>query len=326
MNYIVMDLEWNQSSTGKEPEVARMPFEIIEIGAIKLNDNFDMVGEFSQLIKPAVYPRLYHITRKLIHLQMEELERGGKFTDVAGEYRLWCGDDHILCTWGPADITEFQRNLSFYGMPLIKDGPVEYLDVQKLFALSFAKDKNSRLSLENAVDILEIEKDIPFHRAFSDAYYTAKVLARISKEYPEVLKFVSYDVTFAPRIREEEIFKDFGNYTKHITRAFPTKEAALGDKDVQTITCDMCHRPIKRKMGWFALNGKAYMAAGICEKHGMVKNKIRLQKLADETICVVKITKPIKDDGLLILQEKSARAEELRRKRREAERARNHKA
>ena len=35
MNYIVFDLEWNQSSSGEEPETALMPFEIIEIGAVK---------------------------------------------------------------------------------------------------------------------------------------------------------------------------------------------------------------------------------------------------------------------------------------------------
>lgn len=33
MNYIVFDLEWNQSDTGKEQEVKEIPFEIIDIGA-----------------------------------------------------------------------------------------------------------------------------------------------------------------------------------------------------------------------------------------------------------------------------------------------------
>ena len=39
MEYIVLDLEWNQSNTGKEDAVEKLPFEIIEIGAIKLNKN-----------------------------------------------------------------------------------------------------------------------------------------------------------------------------------------------------------------------------------------------------------------------------------------------
>ena len=35
MNYIVLDLEWNQSPDGKEGQTRHLPFEIIEIGWIK---------------------------------------------------------------------------------------------------------------------------------------------------------------------------------------------------------------------------------------------------------------------------------------------------
>ena len=44
MNYIVFDLEWNQSPGGKRWSNSRLPFEIIEIGAIKLNE-FNAVCE-----------------------------------------------------------------------------------------------------------------------------------------------------------------------------------------------------------------------------------------------------------------------------------------
>ena len=74
MDYIVLDLEWNQSNTGLEEEIDRLPFEIIEIGAIHLNDTCRMMGEFSQLIKPQVYTEMHLITSRLIHLQMQELE------------------------------------------------------------------------------------------------------------------------------------------------------------------------------------------------------------------------------------------------------------
>lgn len=38
MNYIVVDFEWNQTSYGKGSENRKIPFEIIEIGAVKLNE------------------------------------------------------------------------------------------------------------------------------------------------------------------------------------------------------------------------------------------------------------------------------------------------
>ena len=39
MRYIVFDLEWNQCPNGKSDEVAELPFEIFEIGAVKLDDD-----------------------------------------------------------------------------------------------------------------------------------------------------------------------------------------------------------------------------------------------------------------------------------------------
>ena len=40
MNYIVLDLEWNQACN-HEFENPRIPFEIIEIGAVKLNSKYE---------------------------------------------------------------------------------------------------------------------------------------------------------------------------------------------------------------------------------------------------------------------------------------------
>ena len=44
MNLIVIDLEWNQSSTGSEPEVSEIPFEIIEIGAVKYGEGVVLIS------------------------------------------------------------------------------------------------------------------------------------------------------------------------------------------------------------------------------------------------------------------------------------------
>ena len=93
MNYIVLDLEWNQSNTGLEPQADKLPFEIIEIGAIKLNSDLTMISEFSQLVKPVVYHELHHITSKIIHMKMEELMRGEPFSKVLKNFLRWCGNE-----------------------------------------------------------------------------------------------------------------------------------------------------------------------------------------------------------------------------------------
>ena len=55
MNYIVFDLEWNQSPGGKKYSNSRLPFEIIEIGAVKMNEQREVVDVFQRLVKPQVY-------------------------------------------------------------------------------------------------------------------------------------------------------------------------------------------------------------------------------------------------------------------------------
>ena len=153
MNYIVLDLEWNQSSS-PEQENKEIPFEIIEIGAVKLDSNKQMIGEFNELIRPSIYNEMHKITRNLIHLQMSELKRGKPFIDVASRFLKWCETDIIFCTWGPLDLTELQRNMAYYRMKSLSDGPLPFLDVQKLFSIS-CEDGKSRRSLEYAVDFLD---------------------------------------------------------------------------------------------------------------------------------------------------------------------------
>ena len=77
MNYIVFDLEWNQNPSGKKTRNDRLPFEIIEIGAVKLDSSFNVVGEFDRLIRPQLYTKLHHIVKELLDVSSEELLAGG---------------------------------------------------------------------------------------------------------------------------------------------------------------------------------------------------------------------------------------------------------
>lgn len=310
MNYIVLDLEWNQSTNGR-PETSGIPFEIIEIGAIKLNEEGVMLSEFSKLIKPSVYLEMHKITSRLIHLQMQELERGEPFPEVMESFLEWCGEEeYLFCTWGNLDLTELQRNLRYYNMTPMSDGPIAFLDAQKLFSLAF-EDGKSRRSLENAVDLAALEKDIPFHRAFSDAYYTAKLLTKMIAESPNVLKNVSFDVFHPPVSREKEIHIQFDSYAKYISREFADKPEAFADKEVMSSKCYLCHRNLKKKLKWFTLNGKHYYCVAYCEKHGYFKNKLRLRKSEEDKVFVVKTTKQISQEEVAALREKSDHAKEL---------------
>jgi DNA polymerase III epsilon subunit-like protein len=310
MKYIVLDLEWNQSNTGKEPEVAKLPFEIVEIGAIQVNEKGMMTAEYSQLVKPQVYHEMHHITSRLIHLQMQELQRGKPFVEVMQDFLDWCGEEeYLFCTWGTGDLTELQRNMDFFDMTPLSDKPIRYLDVQKLFSIAY-EDRKTRRALEYAVDYLGVEKDIPFHRAFSDAYYTAKVFIGMVTANPEIVRNVSYDMYHVPQKREDEVKAQFDTYAKYVSRAFPDKKAAFADREVSSSKCYLCHRNLRKKIRWFTPNGRHYYCLAYCEKHGYLKGKIRMRKTEDGKVYVVKTTKLITEEAADELRRRKERAQE----------------
>lgn len=314
MNYIVLDLEWNQSNTGKEAQCEAMPFEIIEMGAIKLNNELEPVGEFSRLIKPQVYHEMNHITSRLIHMRMEELNHGKPFVQVMKSFLKWCGEEeYTFCTWGPLDLWELQKNMQFYEMEPLADKPIAFLDIQKLFSIAY-EDRKTRRTLEWAVDYLQIEKDIPFHRAFSDAYYTAKVMATLKDK--DVFSNLSFDIFNPPRKREDEVKAQFDTYAKFISRVFADKKEAFADREVSSSKCYLCHRNLRKKVKWFAANAKNYYCVAYCEKHGFLKGKIRIKRIDSGEVFVVKTTKFISEEDVEAIVDKKKHVQELRKKKR----------
>ena len=135
MNYIVFDLEWNQSPGGKRWSNSRLPFEIIEIGAIKLNEEKEIVDSFQRLIKPQVYNWIHDSIHEVIHMNYKDLQNGTLFPQAITEFLEWCGEEYIFFTWGNQDVMELQRNMKYYGKLSLLKGPVTYYDVQKLFVM-----------------------------------------------------------------------------------------------------------------------------------------------------------------------------------------------
>lgn len=315
MDYIIFDLEWNQSNAAAHKKEENLPFEIIEIGAVKLNENRDMISEFSELIKPQLYHEMHYITSKLIHLQMQELEKGKPFVEVMNRFLDWCGDDCIFCSWGPLDLLELQRNMRYYDMKPLSTVPIKFYDIQKLFSIAY-EDKKSRRSLEYAIDMLDIRKDIPFHRAFSDAYYTAEIFDKI--EDPDVLELYSFDTFSVPTTKEEEVHIRFKGYDKYITRKFDDKGALLEDKDIMTTHCCRCGKNLKKKVKWYSPNGKHYYAVSYCFRHGYMKSKLRIRKAEDGGIYAVITDKSISQEEAMQLKEKSQKLVEEKIMKKEA--------
>ena len=254
------------------------------------------------------------VTEKLIQIHMEELENCRFFADVMADFLKWCGDAYIFGTWGPQDLTELQRNMRFFGMDPLGRGPFQFYDIQKLFSLSF-EDGKSRRSLEYAVDFLHLEKDVPFHRAVSDAYYTAKVLQQIRD--PQILQKFSFDTFTLPDHYKNEIHVVFGDYEKYISRGFDDKESLMADREVSATKCFLCHRNIRKKIRWFSPNSKHYYSVSYCDKHGYMKGKIRIRKSEDDRVYAVKTTKFVSEAQVEAIWNKRERVRQLRREKKQ---------
>ncbi len=286
--YIVFDLEWNQCPYGKGRENKSLPFEIIDIGAVKLDRDLNVIDIFHQFVRPTVYRTLHYRTRDVIGISRRELDSGMLFPDAARAFFRWCGRDYIFCTWGDQDLLELQRNLSYYGLLGLLPGPVFFEDAQKLFAIAF-EDRQKRRSLAYAAEHLSIAQTREFHRAYDDAAYTALVVQKLP------LRVLQYDYSIDcyqhPMKKEEEIRLFYDRYEKYISREFPSKESAMHDKEVTALRCIVCGRNVKRLLRWTAKGGRHYIAVGKCANHGYAYGRIRVKFTEDGDLYVEKITR-----------------------------------
>lgn len=318
MNYIVLDLEWNQSPNGKEDSVEHMPFEIIEIGAVKLDGEMKAAGEFHRLIKPQVYKKMHFKISEVTHMDMHELRQEGEsFSRVMKDFLAWCGtDEYRFCTWGSMDLTELQRNMAYFQVQNPFPRPFLYYDVQKLYCLQYG-DGNTKKSLDQAVQDQALLEERPFHRALDDAFYTGRILARI--DMVRFGMYASVDYFLLPRRKGEEFRFQFPNYTKLVSREFENREDILKDKAVTDMICQKCNRMLRKKIRWFPYGQRYYLCLAACPEHGYVKGKIRVKKSETDNYYAVKTTKAATEEDAELLAQKK----EDCRKRRSARNKKN---
>ncbi|MBR2527576.1 MAG: exonuclease domain-containing protein [Blautia sp.] len=292
MNYIVFDLEWNQNPDRNAPPNKLLPFEIIEIGAVKLDEARNEIDSFHQLIRPSVYHWLQDTIRQVTHMHMSDLRKGKPFPDACDDFLRWCGSDYRFCTWAKQDLTELQRNMRYYHMLDLLPGPVVYYDVQKLVSYRFL-DGRDRPSLEHTIDLLQLPKDQGFHRALQDASYTARIFRQIEESY--LTGYESVDAFQHPVNKGAEFTYSSGNRVKYISHEFGNRDRAWNDKRVRSVYCPVCSLPTFRegeagnsRVQWLPGNTRVNYCLSYCLEHGAVAGRLRLKKTDEEKYIAVK--------------------------------------
>lgn len=303
MNYIVMDLEWNQCPDGKRKEVEEIPFEIIEIGAVKLNEKLEIIGEFSEKIKPQVYKKMETHVREIIPITMKDLKHCRTFPQVARDFVAWCGKEPVFCTWGTLDLIELQRNMEYYKMQAISFKPFFYYNVQKLFEVFYDKEKATR-NLAFAVEYFHLDHKEEFHMAINDARYTALVMQKFDTK--KMKKYQEIDYFHYPKVPEDEIYISFSSYAKFISMGYPAKEALMNAGKIRNVRCCICEKKADGKIDWFTNNSKNYYGLFFCKEHGYLKGKVRIKRGRGEEYFAVKTVKIVSKDEANLLSKQKA--------------------
>lgn len=181
MTYIVFDLEFNQAwdcEENQSPFNLKCPFEIIQIGALKLDDSFQVVSTFDRLVKPELYKSLHPFVKQITGITMEDLTSANSFKEVFKELAQFISNDSILCMWGVGDMKELLKNIKYHNLDTSMV-PRQYINIQMYASKYLRCPKGTNVGLNNAVELLNIPLSGKFHDAFNDAYYTAEVFKRI---------------------------------------------------------------------------------------------------------------------------------------------------
>ena len=113
MNYIIYDLEFNQAYD-KDKKNSTLPFEIIQIGALKINENLEIIDSFNRLIKPTLYTEIHPYVENLTKITTDMVKTNNSFPEVYDDFLEFIGNDtFISCVWGVCDIRELIKNIQY---------------------------------------------------------------------------------------------------------------------------------------------------------------------------------------------------------------------
>ena len=287
MNYIILDMEWNQPWPGSPSARKVLPVairgEIIQIGAVRVTETQTVEDEFQVLIKPKYYRHLNRRVSKLTGIKESRLkEEGIPFPEAMAQFRQWCGEDIIFLTWGFDDIGILRENLRLF--QLEEEFTSRWYNAQMIFNAQ-TDGSNAQKSLKSAMEIFNIEATRPAHDALGDAYHTAQICARLDlkkgiEEYGQALK--SHENGFhgaeLPGCIARKVFYDYADKRQAL-------DAMSGEENI----CPICQSQMEGTR-WFAQPGHRYMDLATCPEHGKFLIRVRLSQQEDETIRVSRLT------------------------------------
>lgn len=178
-SYVVLDLEMCKVR-GSNKEYARK-MEIIQIGAVVLDSNFNISNRFDRYVKPQ-FGRIDSFIRNLTGIKGLDVAHAKSLEEVLQEFIAWMPEGAIMVSWSMTDRDQMfgemtAKNLHF---DILSEKFENWIDCQIMFGKKM--DTERRYSLEEALIATDIFTEGDPHNALVDAHNTAMLFAKINTE------------------------------------------------------------------------------------------------------------------------------------------------
>lgn len=284
MNYVVVDLEWNQAMSSKSSVFNKLPIhlsgEIIEIGAVKLKEDMTPGEEFTIDVKPVYFRRMHYKVKKITGFDKERLAHGIAFADALEQFRQWCGEDVTFITWGNDDQRIMEQNIIIHDLDW--DWIAGWINLQLIYNLQTGGDKNQK-SLASAMEHFEIEQTRVAHDALGDAYNTALVASRLDmteglRLYPDAARILA---TRMPNYKPPADPTGPDALSHDCFDGFESKAAAFADSRLTQLACPCCGAETKGQK-WVNQGDQRYMNIYTCQEHGAYLVRAKFRKCKED--------------------------------------------
>ena len=280
-----MDMEWNQAMSSKSSVFNYLPIhlrgEIIQIGAVKLNDDWTPGEEFQIDVKPVYFRKMHYKVKKLTGIDSERLADAPGFVEAFEKFRAFCGEDCTFLTWGYDDKGIMEQNIIIHDQDW--DWIAGWVNLQLIYNLQTEGDKNQK-ALSTAMEHFAIEQTRVAHDALGDAYNTALVCSRLDMEsglanYENAAHQLALRTKKAPAEGEAEGPAP----VEHLTFTdYASRNAAFDDENLTSVKCPQCGE-VMAMQRWVNQGDRRYMNLASCPEHGNYLVRVKLRFTEEET-------------------------------------------
>ena len=176
MNYLVVDFEF---TFYKRPVGRPRAFfaEIIEIGAVKLDESLKECGKLQNFVKPHFFPKHAKDAMDFCMITDADMKKAITFPAMLEKISaMYEAGNTLFVAWGDSDYKVLAEGCSRHKL----ENPVlqaDYLDLAEAYKLWRGEENTP--GLKTAIIEMEVTADGLAHTAFDDAYNTGKVLAKM---------------------------------------------------------------------------------------------------------------------------------------------------